>query len=162
MLFLYNKLKLKELEECITKKQGITYIDEVGLNLIKDSLKVDTDDLKHLNNEREDNTLDDETATDIEDSSLNKELFKALIEQLKIKDIQLQEKDLQIHELHKLIENNQVLLKDKPQDVKLLEEHFQGVDNKLADIRKEMDQRKQKFEAEEQNKGFFKFLKRSK
>lgn len=39
---------MKELQEYITKRQGITYIDEEGSNLIKDSIKTNTDDLKDL------------------------------------------------------------------------------------------------------------------
>lgn len=125
---IYNKMKLKELEEHISKKQGITYIDEVGLNLIRNSLNTTTDDLNCSKNESEDNGLDEESATCKEDSTLDKEFFNLLKEQLK-------EKDIQIHELHKLIENNQVLLKDKPQDIKLLEQHFQDLDDKIMNIK---------------------------
>ena len=149
---IYNKMKLKELEEHISKKQGITYIDEVGLNLIRSSLNTIKDGLKSSKNEREDNTLDDETAMDKEVSTLEKEFFNLLKEQLKEKDLQIKEKDIQIHELHRLVENGQVLLKDKPQDIKLLEEHFQDLDNKFMDIRQDMQARK------EPQKGFLKNL----
>lgn len=64
--------------------------------------------------------------------NLNKDLINTLIEQLK-------EKDSQIHQLHKLIENNQVLLKEKSQkDLLQLEEHFSELDNKLIDLRQQM------------------------
>jgi chromosome segregation ATPase len=63
---------------------------------------------------------------------------------------QIKEKDLQIRELHKLIENNQVLLKDKPQEIKLLEEHFQDIDSKMMEIKQDMQERK------EPQKGLFK------
>ncbi|HAT4233230.1 TPA: DUF536 domain-containing protein, partial [Clostridium perfringens] len=77
--------------------------------------------------------------------NLNKSLIDALI-------VQLEEKDKQIAELHKLIENNQVLLK-KEQETKVnileLEDHFKEVDNKLNSIKEKMNQRKEK-------KSFFK------
>jgi hypothetical protein len=138
---IYKKLKLKEMQEHITKKQGITYIDDIGLTLIKGRLK----DLKK--EEPQEGTAETEKAQDtvLEDDvlTINKELIKALLSQLK-------EKDNQIHELHRLVENGQVLLKDKPQDIKLLEEHFQDLDNKFMDIRQDMQERK------EPQKGFFK------
>ena len=68
--------------------------------------------------------------------SLNKELFNTLLQQLN-------EKDLQINALHKIVENSQVLLKEKPQqDILQLEEHFQDLDTKLMDIKEQMLQRK--------------------
>ncbi|MBX4272117.1 hypothetical protein [Clostridium estertheticum] len=130
---IYKKLKLKEMQEHITKKQGITYIDDVGLALIKDRLK----NLKK--EEPQEGTAEAEKAQDtvLEDDvlTINKELIKALLSQLK-------EKDNQIHELHRLVENGQILLKDKPQDIKLLEEHFQNLDSKFMDIRQDMQERK--------------------
>ncbi|MDU1855888.1 MAG: NAD(P)H-dependent oxidoreductase [Clostridium baratii] len=64
----------------------------------------------------------------------------------------LDEKDKQIQDLHKQIEelinlnkNNQVLLKqqqDKEINQKLLEDHFQEVDEKLMDLRERMDEKK--------------------
>jgi hypothetical protein len=140
---IYNKMKLKELEEHITKKQGITYIDEVGLNLIRSSLNTSTDDLKGSKNKRQDSTLNEEATTREDDSTFNNDIFNLLKEQIK-------EKDLQIRELHKLIENNQVLLKDKPQEIKLLEEHFQDIDSKMMEIKQDMQERK------EPQKGLFK------
>jgi len=138
---IYKKLKLKEMQEHITKKQGITYINDIGLTLIKDRLK----DIKK--EEPQKDTAETEKAQDtvLEDDvlTINRELIKALLEQLK-------EKDNQIHELHRLVENGQVLLKDKPQDIKLLEEHFQDLDNKFMDIRQDMQERK------EPQKGIFK------
>ena len=58
---------------------------------------------------------------------------------------QLDEKDKQIAELHKLIENSQILLKEeqKKTDQQLyLAEHFEEVDNKLQDLREKMEQKR--------------------
>lgn len=155
---IYKKLKAKELQDNITKKQGVTYINEVGFNLIRDGLKANIEGLNCLNNEEIDSIIDGDTTDDTETFNVNLDLLNLLKDQLcqkdlqlKTKDIQLDEKDNQIHDLHKLIENSQVLLKDKPKrDILQLEEHFQELENKLEDVRENMSQRK-----EEQHKSLF-------
>jgi len=167
---IYKKLKLKELKDHTTKRQGITYIDDVGFNLIKDSFNIN--DNVNLNNnvktkadDKSTNyTLDDYIATDTEGFNISQELFNILKDQLKEKDNQLNMKDKQLDEAnerlkqaHKLIENNQILLKDKPQqNILQLEEHFQDLDTKLEEVRGNMQQRKEK----QKGKSFFyKFFK---
>ncbi|HBI6967672.1 TPA: hypothetical protein K8M96_003060 [Clostridium perfringens] len=148
----YNKLKFKEFKFKVVKKQGKSMIDEDLFNLIKDSLKVQNKvEYKDYIEEKKDE-VKSEIAMDIEDSfNLNKSLIDILI-------AQLEEKDKQIKELHKLIENNQILLK-KEQENKInileLEDHFKEVDNKLNSIKEKMNQRKEK-------KSFFKSLFKSK
>jgi len=143
---IYNKIKLNEFKSRVVKKQGKTYIDEDLLKLIQDSLKFNSsfkEDIKPKDIE-EDPTLTPQAQEDI--LKFNQELISALLDQLK-------EKDKQIHELHKLLENSQVLLKDKPQqDILLLENHFQAMDLKLTNIREQMKQRKE----DQQHKGIFK------
>lgn len=147
---IYNKIKLKEFRYKVVKKQGKSMIDEELFNLIKDSLKV-KNKVEHKDYiEENKGDIKSEIAIDREGSfNLNKSLIDALINQL-------EEKDKQIAELHKLIENNQILLK-KEQETKInileLEDHFKEVDNKLNSIKEKMNQRKE-------NKSFFKnFLK---
>ncbi|MDK0584179.1 hypothetical protein [Clostridium perfringens] len=148
----YNKLKFKEFKFKVVKKQGKSMIDEDLFNLIKDSLKVQNKvEYKDYIEEKKDE-VKSEIAMDIEDSfNLNKSLIDILI-------AQLEEKDKQIKELHKLIENNQILLK-KEQENKInileLEDQFKEVDNKLNSIKEKMNQRKEK-------KSFFKSLFKSK
>ncbi|MBU3174636.1 hypothetical protein [Clostridium estertheticum] len=149
---IYNKLKLKEFESYITKKQGITYISEEGLKLIQS-------DLKYY---KANNTVNEEIATDSDFINTLKEDINYLKDQAKQKDLQfnnqLKEKDRQLEnyserlkQAHKLIENNQILLKEKPkQEILLLKEHFQDLDNKFMDIRHDMLERK------DPPKGFFK------
>ncbi|XZI56439.1 hypothetical protein ACSW9K_16795 (plasmid) [Clostridium perfringens] len=147
---IYNKLKLKEFRRKVVKKQGKSMIDEELFNLIKDSLKVKNKvknevEYKGYIEESKDE-VKSEIAMDREGSlNLNKSLIDTLI-------AQLEEKDKQIAELHKLIENNQVLLK-KEQETKInmleFEDHFKEVDNKLSSIKEKMNQRKEK-------KSFFK------
>ncbi|NFO48625.1 hypothetical protein FDB40_17370 [Clostridium botulinum] len=146
---IYKKLKLKEIEPHITKLQGVTYVNEVGFNLLKESLNLNEKIKTNLNNEN----INVEIATDLVDfkedlTSLNL-LKDDYIETLKK---QVEEKDNQIQELHKLIKNNQVLLKqEKEVNLLQLEQHLKDVDLKLNDVKEKMEQRKQ-----EKKKGFFK------
>ncbi|MCX0386930.1 hypothetical protein LI053_15930, partial [Clostridium perfringens] len=152
---IYNKLKLKEFKCKIVKKQGKSMVNDDLFNLIKDSIKVKNKVEFQVENEEfifgNEIALKKDIAMDREDSlNLNKSLIDTLI-------AQLEEKDKQISALHKLIENNQVLL-NKEQETKInileLEDHFKEVDNKLNSIKEKMNKRKE-------NKSFFKkFLKK--
>ena len=142
---IYKKMKLIEVKQYIVRKQGKSYVDEVGFNLIKQSLNLN------------DRLNDEEIATDESSIEPNNEdllkvkydLINSLMEQMEFLKQQLLQKDLQIGELHKLIENNQVLLKEKPkQDILQLEEHFNDLDDKLEEVKNKMLDRK------EQSKGF--------
>ena len=142
---IYNKLKLKEYKSRIVKKQGKSMVDDSLFNLIQESLKVQNE----VKNKEIENDVNAETSID-EDGllNLNKELIDNLLEQLK-------EKDKQIAELHKLIENSQILLKEeqKKKDQQLyLAEHFEEVDNKLQDLREKMEQKRN------EKKGLFKIF----
>lgn len=125
----YKKLKkLKELEPFIVLKDDKTYVLEDGLEILKRSLQ-GTKEVKE--------TFYNEVASDCntEELMVNNELVNVLIDQLK-------EKDAQILNLHRLIENNQILLRQQ-QDKELkqlqLEQHFQDVDEKLLELRAKMD-----------------------
>lgn len=142
---IYNKLKLKEYKSRIVKKQGKSMIDDSLFNLIQDGLKVQNE----VENKEIENDVNAETSID-EDGllNLNKELIDNLLEQLK-------EKDKQISELHKLIENNQILLKEeqkKSEQQLYLAEHFEEVDNKLQDLKEKMEQKRN------DRKSFFKIF----
>ena len=142
---IYNKLKLKEYKSRIVKKQGKSMIDDGLFNLIQESLKVQNE----VENKEIDNDINAEISIDKDGLlNLNKELIENLLEQLK-------EKDKQIAELHKLIENSQILLKEeqKKTDQQLyLSEHFEEVDNKLQDLREKMEQKRN------DKKGLFKIF----
>lgn len=132
---IYNKLKLKEFKGLVVKKNGRSMIDDDLFNSIKDSLKCNI----NFNNEKNKNSVNDEIATDRTDLfNLNNDLFNTLLEQLK-------EKDRQISELHKLIENNQVLLKQEKEVNQLqLEDHIRELDVKLNNVKENMKQRKKR------------------
>ena len=92
---LYEKLKLKELQGHVVKKQGITYIDEVGFKFIKDTF---TDFKEKPQEDIKDKEPSQGINLEEDILSLNKDLFNTLIEQLKQKDLQLKEKDMQLKE----------------------------------------------------------------
>ena len=174
---IYGKLKLSDYKDKTIMKHGQTMIGEELVNLIKDNLKITNKFTDTSIQETIENQINAESAMDDDESvNINQELLTMLKEQLKVKDNQLKQKneqmekkdlqftnqliakDIQINnyserlkQAHKLIENNQILLKEKPkQELMLLEEHFQELDSKLMDIKQDMQERK------ETPKGLFK------
>ena len=137
---IYNKLKLDEYKDMVIKKQGRSMINEQLFNFIKENLKfknVVDEDNKEIPVIDEDKKEDkkDETIVKLNDVAVN-----CLVDQLK-------EKDKQIQELHRLIENSQILLKEEQKKKKqqlYLAEHFEEVDNKLQDLREKMEQKRNK------------------
>jgi hypothetical protein len=148
---IYNKLKLKELKDNVITKAGKKYLDEDLFNLIKDSLK----DKNEIKSNNIDEPINQEASVDKEDLlNLNKDLFNTLIEQLKEKDIQIHELNNRLSQEQELTKNMQILqLRQPPQDIKALEEHFKDLDNKLLNIRERMEQKK-----DQEQKGIFKKL----
>lgn len=140
--------KLKKFDNMVVIKQGKKYITDELLRTIKDDLKIKENDNNNLNIDMDNNTLNDEISADMDLININKDLINALLDQLK-------EKDKQISELHALIENNQVLLKQEKEVNQLqLTEHIQELDLKLNDVKNKMEQRKEQQE-KEQKKGLF-------
>lgn len=150
---IYNKIKLKEIEKYVVKNKGITYISDEGINLIFKGLNLNDDKLKDLtnglNSEREDFDISIKN-TDFKEFKLelkefNKEYLNSLNSENEFLKKQLDEKDKQISELHKLIENSQILLKEeqkKSEQQLYLAEHFEEVDNKLQDLKEKMEQKR--------------------
>lgn len=139
----YKKLKkLKGIEQYIVKEVDKTYVLEEGVRLIRDSLQVNSKVKNKVKND-----VDEECAISdgYEDLTVNKQLINGLLKQLDEKDKQIQDLHKQIEELINLNKNNQILLKqqqDKEINTKLLEDHFQEVDEKLMDLRERMDEKK--------------------
>lgn len=150
---IYNKIKLKEFEKYVVKNKGITYISAEGINLIFKGLNFKDVTLNGLNEglnlPKEDVGISIEN-TDFKEFKLElKELNNLYLTLLKSENEflkeQLEEKDKQISELHKLIENSQILLKEeqkKSEQQLYLAEHFEEVDNKLQDLREKMEQKR--------------------
>lgn len=146
---IYNKIKLKEIEKYVVKNKGITYISDEGINLIFKGLNFNNDTLNGLNIDREDVDISIKN-TDFKEFKLelkefNKDYLNSLNSENEFLKKQLGEKDKQISELHKLIENSQILLKEeqkKSEQQLYLAEHFEEVDNKLQDLREKMEQKR--------------------
>ena len=115
---IYKKLKNEKIKEHVSRKDGITYVDEEGFALIKFSLKgsyqANTGNLNNLNNKANDNALNDEVASDEEDSALKTDYIKYLKDQLKVKDEQ-------IKSLNERFKNSQILqLKNTQSEEKIM------------------------------------------
>lgn len=160
---IYNKIKLKEIEKYVVKNKGITYISDEGISLIVEGLNLNDDKLNglnlHLKREREDVAVSirntDFKEFKLELKELNKNYLTSLKSENEVLKKQLDEKDKQISELHRLIENNQILLKEeqkKSEQHLFLAEHFEEVDNKLQDLKEKMEQKRN------DRKSFFKIF----
>ena len=158
---IYTKLKTVELQDHIIKKQGVTYIDEIGLKLIQESLKEfleedikdfkeNTKDFKEDINDLNYNAINDEISIDMDYINSLKEDINYFKDQIKVKDLQNKELNERLKQEQELNKNNQILQLKQPQDIKLLEAHFEDLDQKLEDVKNNMLERK-----EHQNKGFF-------
>ena len=150
---IYNKIKLKEIEKYVIKNKGITYISDEGINLIFKGLNFKDDTLNGfangLNIDREDVDVSignaDFKEFKLELKELNKDYLNSLNSENEFLKKQLDEKDKQISELHKLIENSQILLKEeqkKSEQQLYLAEHFEEVDNKLQDLKEKMEKKR--------------------
>ncbi len=148
---IYKKLKLKELPEHVSKKQGVTYVDEVVLTFIQDSLKVNSiqeNDSKQGNNS---DTSKSEIAMDIDTLNLKTDYINALKDnietlkkQLDIKDEQIRAKDNQIEGLTTGLHQAQALTNNQQQgqqNILLLEQHQQEFDNKLNNLMEQLHER---------------------
>lgn len=147
---IYNKIKLKEIEKYVVKNKGITYISDEGITLIVEGLNLNDDKLNglnfQLNSGREDVAVSigntDFKEFKLELKELNKNYLNSLKSENEVLKKQLDEKDKQIAELHRLIENNQILLKEeqkKSEQQLYLAEYFEEVDNKLQDLKEKME-----------------------
>lgn len=156
---IYNKIKLKEIEPYVSRSKGITYVSEDGFNLIKEILNVkmpvESDETNDVSNESD---ILNEVVTTIENKefqdgfNLDLNYTEDYINTLKSENeklwLQLQEKDKQISELllrleqtSKIVENSQVLLREKVNDPLLLEERFNNFECKLDEVKERMNQR---------------------
>ena len=150
---IYSRFKLKKFESYLTKKQGVVYITEEGLKIIIGDLNENKEPINYLKEEAFDSIKENK-----EELSFKTDYINTLKDQLKIKDTQILEKDLQIHEINNrlsqeqdLHKNTQILFKQQqPQQILQLEAHFEELDNKLIEIKDKMQKK------EKDHKGIFK------
>lgn len=134
---IYRKLKLQEVKSFVVVKNGKQFVEENGLNVIKEMLNLTTDETKDLNSKDIKHPSTAETEISITDLMAVKDtLIEALQSHLELVKKELDIKNTQLETKDRLFENMQVLLKDKPkQDIKLLEQHFQDLDDKIMNIK---------------------------
>ncbi|HEY5588784.1 MAG TPA: hypothetical protein VIK86_07500 [Candidatus Paceibacterota bacterium] len=157
----YTKIKLTKFKNKLVISQGKSMLTEELVNLIESDLNVKKDLNISDTSYKEEKALKlDKPILEDDIVKINEKLVNSLIEQLadaklqmKEKDLQLNlqlaAKDLQIHEMNERLKNeqelnrnNQELLINPKQDIKLLEEHFQDLDSKFTEIRQDMNERK--------------------
>lgn len=146
----YVKLKLPEVKPLVINKNGKLFVDDKGLELIKESLK----QIKQA---------------EIEIAGMEAELLKEdMIEILKSNNEflkkQLNIKDDQIEGVKKLLENNQILFKEEQEKNKtvlnlseVIKEHDIELVNKLSEALA-VQRSKSAEEENHKKKGFFKRL----
>ena len=113
-------------------------------HLIKESVKFTN---KSINTDNIDTPIETQQATEetekpqninMDDYSVYAsiiELINTLLEQLKVKDLQIHELDERLKQEQELNKNNQVLQLRQPQEMKQLEKHFALIDEKLINIK---------------------------
>ncbi|MBK5243287.1 hypothetical protein [Clostridium sp.] len=176
---IYRKLKLNQVKPYIITKQGKAYVDEHGFHVITELLNVITNDTDNVNHKETEQAMTLEEQDLSHETSCNNnviiglkseiDFLRNLLEKHSSKSeisflhSQLEEKDRQLESKDKLLENMQILVKDgqnkQQNDIPLLEAHFVELDEKIGNIKKEMDNRRVKSESNKQKKSFFKFLK---
>lgn len=150
---IYKKLKLKELKPHIIKKQGITYVDEVGFNLIKDSFNLN-DEVKTVKNEVKSDKKEEfnstgnvELSMDLEILTVKDEYINELKEENKKLWEQINQLNARLKSEQELHRNTQVLFKNnqdkKVLELQKLEEHFKDLDNRLIKVREKMAEKKE-------------------
>lgn len=158
---LYKKLKLKDMEQYVIKKNNITYVDSMGIDVLKGHLTLKEDlqeEFKRVNYNTEDevsSTIDNTDFKGLTEDYINslKGVNAKLWEQLQEKDKQINELLLRIESLSKLVENSQVLLREQ-QDPLQLAEHFTALEDKIEQVKNNMISRKY------EKKGFFNKLRK--
>ena len=155
----YAKLKLDEIKPLIISQNGKSFVDDKGLEAIKQSLKYNQSITEDEVSATEVEVLKDDM---IESLKANIDFLK---EQLSIKDQQLLSKDDQIKEINQLFTNTQVLFKQaqvQNQTILALPETIKEHDIELVNtLTSAMERQKEAFLAEKQNqkqKGFFSVL----
>lgn len=153
---IYRKLKNKNLNSYIIIKKGIQYLDDDGLTLLKHMLNI-CESVTSDDKDVKDNIIDDNSSSENVEISMDKQDYiTSLQSEIEFLRSEMQEKNSQIKELHnrlhieqELHKNTQILFKqeqdkEQPKEVLALEAHFKELDSKLAEIRTEMQQRKNK------------------
>ena len=119
----YKKINsVKELTEFITVKNNVKYINEEGLEFLREliSKQVNSNEFKEVKNNTDKNTY--KSSYENAFNYLQEDYINTLKKQIEEKDKQLEEKDKIIRKQMELNENNQILLKQEKERFLMLEE----------------------------------------
>lgn len=148
----YKKIKTNELKPYISKKQGVTFISENGLKLIQSGINDFVNECKEVEPkpiETQENKDFEPENKEVEYGETDSKYLKHLENEVERLWGELQEKNNQIAKLSQLVENGQVLLREKPQqDIQLLQEHFDQTDEKIIQVREKMQAKQAEHENE--------------
>lgn len=113
---IYKRLDLKEIREHISKKQGVTYIDEEGFNLIKASLNLKEEIKSDLKNDNAHNSIDLELSTDKDDTfNLEEEAINLKTDYLNYLKVENEWLKKRIEDQSRQLENFQIMLQSEKQ-----------------------------------------------
>lgn len=152
---IYNKLKLKELEKYIVKKQGVIYIQEEGLSLIKESLNLNNEVKTDFKNNKDSNAVDQELSTDMDDLNIKTDYLNYLKTENDRLWKEIEDKNRQLKDKDRLLENFQVMMQSEKQSRLQLEAAREERERKLDTFISEW---RQDHREQENKKGFFKKL----
>ncbi len=134
---IYNKVNLlkTDLKPCIKRKNGVTYIDDKGVLIIKRDLGLieDENTLNYDEEFKEASPVDNNDLKQFKDINILIETLKetvktgqedyinSLLGQIELLKSELNKKDDQINNTLRLLENSQVLIKDNKEKILMLE-----------------------------------------
>lgn len=152
----YAKMKLQEIKPLVINQNGKSFVDDKGLEAIRQSLKY------NQNPEAESEGETEVAATEAE--LLKEDLIEILKNNVEFLKQQLNVKDAQIHDIKKLLENTQVLFKqeqDKNKTILSLPETIKEHDIQLVNnLTLALERQRAKVAAEEELRKKKSFLKR--
>lgn len=148
----YKKIKTNELKPYISKKQGVTFISENGLKLIQSGINDFVNECKEVEPEPQETAENKDFEPEnkeVENVETDSKYLKHLENEVERLWAELQERNKQIEKLSQLVENGQVLLRERPQqDIQLLQEHCQQTDEKILQVREKMQTKNAEHETE--------------
>ncbi len=139
---IYNKLKVKDMEPYISKNdKGITYISEEGVKWLRDNVNLQGTLQDEVSSDLNTKDIDDEETKENQGCKDDVNFTSEYVNYLKEDNQRLWQ---QVQDLTRMLENSQVLLKEKPQqDPLLLEERFINLEEKLEEIKDSMKNRQE-------------------
>lgn len=151
----YKKIKTNELKPYVSKKKGVTFISEHGLKLIQSGINDFVNECKEVEPEPKETAQNKDFEPKnkgVENEENTPKYLKHLENEVDRLWAELQEKNKQISKLSQLVENGQVLLREKTQqDIQFLEEHCLRTDEKIIQVRERMQSKQAEHEVDQKS-----------